>query len=274
MERAKQPQIPLYFLLAFAIPWIGSFIDLGPELFQGKPLRLEDMMVTGAVMIITPCLLGIALTGLEGGTDGLKELFSRMGKWKVGFRWYLAPLIFPILILLVLWLLAVFVSPEFRPTFFKPGIMMGLIAGFLEETGWMGFAYPRMRTKTSALKAALVLGLLHVLWHFGADFMGASVARGAYFLPHFLAFCVSMYAMRIILVWVYVNTKSLLMAQLMHASSTGFLGILISQSILPANDTLFYAVYSIALWIVAFIIIAKYGKDMIVKPSAVRAFSA
>ena len=129
----------------------------------------------------------------------------------------------------------------------------------------MGFAFPRMRAKTNALRAAFILGILHVVWHVAADYLGASVARGEYWLPRFVAFCVSMLAMRIILSWVYVNTESLFMAQLMHASSSGFLGILVSMSISPANDTLFYIVYSVVLWVAAIIIITKYGKDLLVQ---------
>ena len=116
--------------------------------------------------------------------------------------------------------------------------------------------------KMSALTAALLLGVLHVIWHLLADYVGAIDARGAYWLPRFVGFCLAMIAMRIILVWVYENTKSLLMAQLMHASSTGFLAILVPLTISPANDTIFHFVYALLLWIVAAIIIIRFGSRM------------
>jgi deazaflavin-dependent oxidoreductase (nitroreductase family) len=134
----------------------------------------------------------------------------------------------------------------------------------------MGFAFAKMRTKMPTLKAALVLGVTHVFWHFGADYLGASRSLGAYWPVRFAAFCVAMLAMRIILVWVYVNTESLLMAQLMHASSTGSLGILVSMSILPANDVLFYVVYGVMLWGVAALLISKFGKDLLVTSYATK----
>jgi membrane protease YdiL (CAAX protease family) len=142
---------------------------------------------------------------------------------------------------------------------------MGLAAGFLEEIGWMGFAFPRMRARTNTFRAAINLGVLHVLWHFAASYLGASGKFGQYWLFDFVAFCFAMVAMRIILVWVYVNTESLFMAQLMHASSSGFLAILVSMSISPANDALFYAVYAVVLWIAVFVIIARYGKNLTVQ---------
>jgi hypothetical protein len=34
----------------------------------------------------------------------------------------------------------------------------------------------------------------------------------------------------------------------MHASSTGFLAVLVPLSLSPARDTMFHAVYSVVLW--------------------------
>lgn len=258
----QRRSISIYFWLAFIISWLGSFIVIGPMFLRGEEIKFADWLPIGAVMLLTVCSLGILMTLLVDGRTGLRGLFGRMTRWRVGWRWYVALLIFPILILACLLPLSVLVSLEFRPTFFPIGILMGLFAGFLEEVGWVGFAYPKMKSKQTALTASLILGVLHVLWHFGGDYLGASGFRGVYWLPHFVAFCVSMVAMRVILSWVYVNTESLLMAQLMHASSSGFLSILVPMSISPANDTLFYAVYSVVLWIAAIIIIVKYGKDL------------
>jgi hypothetical protein len=73
---------------------------------------------------------------------------------------------------------------------------------------------------------------------------------------------VAMTAMRVLLVWVYSNTGSLLLAQLTHASSTGFLIILDPSGLSPAHGTLWYAVYAVVLWIPAAIVIAKSGTDL------------
>jgi len=52
------------------------------------------------------------------------------------------------------------VSSTYAPQFLVFGIAAGLIAGFFEEIGWTGFAYPRMRTQFGALSGALALGVL------------------------------------------------------------------------------------------------------------------
>jgi membrane protease YdiL (CAAX protease family) len=142
------------------------------------------------------------------------------------------------------------------------GILLGLMAGFFEEIGWTGFALPKMLLKHSALTVGILLGVLHSLWHLAADYLGASAARGAYWLPHFAAFLASMMAMRVLIVWVYTNTRSVLLAQLLHASSTGFLSLLVPLSLSPKNDTVFYGAYAAVLWVAVAVVAARYGTQL------------
>jgi uncharacterized protein len=252
-----------YFGLAFTIAWAGSFLAVGPKFIRGETMQFSDEILIFLVMLAGPSLAGITLAGIVDGSSGLRDLFSRMCRWRVGAHWYAALLIFPVLIMAVLLALATLLSPDFAPIFFPAGILIGLFAGFFEETGWMGYAFPKMQLTRSALTTSLFLGVIHVLWHIVPDYLGASGTRGAYWLPHFLAMMlVAMTAMRVLIVWVYVNTRSLLLAQLMHASSTGFLAVLDPTSISPAYSTLWYAIYGVVLWIVVAVVVAIYGKDL------------
>jgi hypothetical protein len=52
----------------------------------------------------------------------------------------------------------------------------------------------------------------------------------------------------------------------MHTSSTGFLIILSPSPISPANETLWYAVYAVVLWVVVAIVITRYGKRLMQQP--------
>jgi uncharacterized protein len=72
-----------------------------------------------------------------------------------------------------------------------------------------------------------------------------------------------MTAMRVLIAWIYVNTKSVLLAQLMHASSTGSLVILSPPLVTPGQETLWYAVYACALWAVVAIVVIAYGKNLV-----------
>lgn len=257
-----------YFVLAYSISWGGSFAFGGPKFLRGEQLRLEDGMRMFSLMLAGPFIAGILMTYVVDGGGGLRDLFSRMLKWRVALRWYaVALLIFPMLILGVLWSLTALVSPDLAPTFTAFGIPAGLLAGFIEETGWMGFAFPRVQTRSGTWRATIYLALLHGLWHAMAGYLGEARIYGVYWLPRFVAmWFVAMTAMRVLLVWIYSNTGSLLLAQLTHASSSGFLVIFGPEAISPAQGTLWFAVYAVILWIPAAIVVARFGKVLVRNP--------
>jgi membrane protease YdiL (CAAX protease family) len=256
-----------YFGLAFAISWLGCALAAGPKFLRGDTLQATDGLLVFLAMLLGPSLAGVAMTAFLDGRDGLRELRSRMMKGRVGAAWYLVPLVFPLLIVVVVVALGGVVSQEFALTFVVLGIPIGLMAGFFEEIGWTGFALPRMLGTRSVLLVAVGLGLVQTIWHLAADFLTASGSRGAYWLPHFAAFIVSMTAMRVFVMWAYANTKSVLLAQLVHASSTGFLAVLVPLSLSPAQDTVFYWVYSAVLWGAVAVVVAVFGKNL-VRPHA------
>jgi CAAX protease family protein len=216
-----------YFGLAYLISYGGFFVVMGPKLLAGEAMQSTDAFLLFPVIVVGVCLVGIALRSIVDGRSGLRDLFSRMGRWRVGARWYAALLIPPGLILAVLLSLRSLVSPVFAPNLFLLGIVFGLFPGFFEEVGWMGFAFPKMRMTYSAVGAGLLLGVLWGLWHAPVvDYLGAAAPHGVYWLPFFLVFIAILTALRVLIVWVYSNTNSVLLAQLMYASSTGFLVIL------------------------------------------------
>ena len=149
----------IYFFLTFLISWGGSFLGVGPKFLREETIALSDIGIMGFAMLAGPFTAGILMTYLTEGREGLSDLFSRMTKWRIGGRWYTTLLIFPILVLSVSLVLSVLVSTEFFPIFFGIGLLMGLFAGFFEETGWMGFAFPKMIQKDSILSASIYLGL-------------------------------------------------------------------------------------------------------------------
>jgi membrane protease YdiL (CAAX protease family) len=155
----------------------------------------------------------------------------------------------PVLVVGVLLILRTGVSPVFAPNRFWPGFAFGCAAGFLEEIGWTGFAFPAMRATQSAFRAAVMLGLLWSAWHIPViDFLGSATPHGAYLPAFFLAFTAAMTAMRVLICWVYSRTGSILLAQLMHASSTGALATFGPAGIKPGQEALWYAVYALVLW--------------------------
>ncbi len=268
----KRHAIAAYFILAFAISWGASIGTLGPKFVRGEPLLRADALPGLVGMMLGPFLSGILLTWAVDGGAGVRALFGRMGRWNVGGRWWIAALfLFPAALILVLLLLAGVLSPYFVPGFTALGFAYGLLAGFFEETGWTGFAVPRLQLKFGALAGSLLLGFLHGLWHMPADFMGGSGALGAYWFWHFAAmWIVGLMALRVIMVWIYNHTGSLLLAQLTHASFTGSLIVLTPMPIDPANETFWYIVFAAAIWIVAALVIVA-SRRRLAQPAAAAA---
>jgi membrane protease YdiL (CAAX protease family) len=253
----KRYPVISYFCLAFLISWGGCILFGGGKFLNNQPMEIEDTMFMGLAMLAGPCLGGITLTYLTEGKEGLQSLLSRLAKWKIQGKWYAVLLIFPLLIVIVLLVLSHLFTPDLTPTFFPIGILLGLMAGFFEETGWMGFVYPRLRSKRSFLYVCILLGFLHALWHIVADFLSNYHDFGGFWLPNFLSFSVFVVALRIIIAWVYDNTGSLFLSQMIHGSSSGFLAALVPMGIPGKTWFIFYSVYALTLWITAVSIIIR-----------------
>jgi membrane protease YdiL (CAAX protease family) len=220
----RRHPVVCYFGLTFFVSWLGAFLVAAPHLLRGQPLPKMTGILMFPAMLMGPSLSGILLARLFDGPTGLKDLFARMRRFRFPARWYAALLIPPIFVLGILLFLETFVSPIYSPNRFWLGLAFGIPAGFFEEIGWTGFAFPKMCLKLPAPRAALLLGLLWGLWHVPViNFLGTAVPHGAYWLHFSLAFTAAMTAMRVLIAWLYAHTQSISLAQLMHACSTGSL---------------------------------------------------
>jgi len=265
----RRHPVTAYFGIAYLVPIIAFLAIVGPKLVHGKPMQATDALMMFPIMEVGVFVGGIGLTGVVAGRAGVQDLFSRVGRWRVNPFWYPVVFIPPVLILAVLWSFSALLSPVYAPKVFSLGIVFGLIAGLFEEVGWMGYAYPRLRANWpgSALATGTVLGLLWGFWHvLVVDDLGAAGPHGVSWLPFFLAFVAVMAAVRVLIVWVYANTESVLLAQIIHASSTGFLVVLSPVQVTPGQEALWYAGYAAALWIVVAIVVARFGRTLVRQP--------
>lgn len=141
---------------------------------------------------------------------------------------------------------------------------MGLVVGIFEELGWTGFATPRLRLRYCVLATGLIVGLLWGAWHFILAFWASGSSSRTLSLPHFLPWVLYNIGVlpvyRVLMVWVYDRTGSLLLAILMHASLTGGLAlILMPLAISGMSNLIWYLVLTAVLWVVVAVVVKVNG---------------
>jgi membrane protease YdiL (CAAX protease family) len=124
----------------------------------------------------------------------------------------------------------------------------------LEELGWTGFAVPELRRRYSAFTTALVVGILHGVWHILITFWMSGTASGAFslaiFLPGMLFHIVSLTAFRVLMMQIYDRTGSLLAAMLMHTSLSASRRILNPVGLALVPGLIYDLIFAAALWVV------------------------
>ena len=252
----------LYFVMAYSITWLLLPALVGGAVVAGQALVFADIVFMFVAMLAGPSTAGLVMTAVVGGRAGLGELWMRCRRWQVPMRWYaVAILTLPTVTLVTLGALALFVSPSFAPGFMLIGFMFGLIAGLFEEIGWSGFALPSMLRRLNPLAAGLLLGVLWAIWHGMADFLGNAQTMGALWPINFVVFwLLPLTAYRVLMVWVYNNTRSVLLMQLMHAFYTGTL-LVLSPSVALEPSLTWKALFTTLLCAVTIgVVVATRGR--------------
>jgi membrane protease YdiL (CAAX protease family) len=269
MAFIKRHPVLTYFALVFIISWGGVLLIVGPD---GLPLSWERFERLGALLYIGflagPCLAGILLTSVVYGRAGLREVLSRLLRRRVGARWYAVALLTAPLLATAVALALSLLSPEFLPgivttddkaSLLLSGLATGLMVGFFEELGWTGFAIPRLRLRYGVLTTGLIVGLLWGAWHFLLFWESGSFSAAlslALLLGRLFSW---LPAFRVLMVWVYDRSGSLLVAMLMHAVLVA--STLILMPLATGVPLLTYLlVWAAVLWIVvAAVAVANHG---------------
>ena len=119
-----------------------------------------------------------------------------------------------------------------------------------QAMGWTGAAVPRLRPRCGVLATGLIVGFLWGAWHFPL-FSGSGSSSGA--LPPALYLVVLLFSFlppyRVLMVWVYDRTGSLLVAMVMHFSLIVSNVILVPLAITGATGPTWSLVMAAALWV-------------------------
>lgn len=248
-----------FFLICYLIPIVTTgcvYLAYGSPVGPVTAHFNFPVLIVTMAMVHAPTIAAVIVMSGESGLRGIRALFRPLKRWDFDRRWYCyALLAFPLSIMAAQSVL-IWHSQVYAPAFTVEVIVLAALIGSLwEEIGWTGFATPRLLKRRSPLSAAVGLGVIHLFWHLTADYWGAIDYFGDLrpYLMHVLLWLVGLIVLRVMIVWMYVETQSVVLGWLTHFSYTGGQLFLVSLSI-PATETLrwnaaFVIVLLIALWL-------------------------
>lgn len=263
---SKRHELAIYFLLTFAISW--SLWILSALAAQGRLAFEFPVTLAGLLGAWAPGLVGIGVTLWLEGRRATRLLLSRLGVWRVGLRWYLFALLWPVLLSLLSSAVTVLLggaSPDFSNPPVKteyplpPGAVQ---AGFLallpmifviqffgsslgEEIGWRGFALPRMQAHRSALLTSLLLGLIWGVWHLPRQW----VPGAAFDIAGFAWFLVGISLTAVLYTWIFNNTRGSLLPVVLFHTSQAVAALFLASSAYPWVSPSITAL--LVIWIVS-----------------------
>jgi len=295
MMLIKKHPLLTYYFVTFLISWGGGVVASGgPGQISSRKSDLPFLPLY-FITVAGPMFASLLLTGLYNGKKGYRELLSRLFKWRVPAKWYAVVLLSaPVSVFAALFALTLS-SPAFMPGIFSSGnnpvalafglpadnkiilllfvLGLGLFNGFVEEVGWTGFATPRLQLNHHLIASGLNLGIMWGLWHLLSNFIGSDEGAGAVPLPLYLSVMLFSFLppFRILMVWVYEHTGSLLIGVLMHASLDAFWILSMPVAITGAERMTWYIAWAAVLW--GFVAIVGFARKNVL-PSKSGKFAA
>lgn len=255
-----------FFIIVYLIPIVATALAI---LIGGFPTESVVTHVSPMVLVVmmamvhAPTIAAMIVTFKDEGFQGIKDLFRQLKYWKFEGKWYLyALLIFPLSILVSQYLMSLY-SESYGPLFeFRIFVLGSLFSALWEEIAWTGYATPRMLKKFSPLRTAILLGIIHMFWHLASDYWGSiSYYRANYlYAIHFFLWLIGLIVLRIIILWMYVRTRSVVLGWLTHFSYTGGQLYFVSVS-MPVVETLLWNTAFVLILLIAVALLFIQNKD-------------
>ena len=248
-----------FFLLVFILTWVVWI----PRA-SGAPLG-----VVGQAWTWIPAITALLVAALTGGRGALRELGSRLVRWRVGWQWYLVVILGPAVFSVAVagiytlfggsWADAVPPALLQGPLLFLPVFLLILTftEGLGEELAWRGFALPRLLTRYNALVASVVLGVIWALWHLPLLW---TEGGPMYQLPVWLLL-LDITAKAVLFTWVFLHTRgSVLIAMLFHGATNLFL---VSPDVVSTGDLTLPVLAAVAKWALVVVLILVAGPTLV-----------
>jgi uncharacterized protein len=269
MAFIKQRPVLAYYVLAIAISWGAILLVVGPGGFLSTTGSSPNFALAGVASLLGPTVAGLLLTGLVDGRAGFRDLLARLRRWRVGVRWYaVALLTAPLVNSATLFFLSL-TSAEFVPEIVTSndrlspmllGLAGGLAVSIFEELGWTGFAMPRLLARHGVFSTGLVMGVLWGIWHFPL-FAGNAASAGDFSPVLLMAALLFAWLVpyRVLMVWLYDRTHSVLLVMLMHLPIVVGAYVFMDEGLSAQEAFTSLVAYGAALWVVVVVVALANG---------------
>jgi uncharacterized protein len=245
MSLVKRHPIITFFVLTYAISW--GFL----------PIEAVGFMPGG------PLLAALIVIPITRGWAGLRELGSRMIRWRVRWYWYVVAIGLPLAVVLLTVGLNVALGAS-TPSPVQSGSVTTVLMVFAvrllnpgdgalgEEPGWRGFALPGLQRTLSPLVSTLILGVLVTGWHVPLLFLEEGGLQPSILVGYLLGTV----AVTFWYSWLFNHTGGSVLITLVSHATQGTIKIepLWSASADVAQATLLFSVVAsaVAIGLVAF----------------------
>ncbi len=164
----------------FVLAYVGSWVTWSPWWLSESgvgvlPFQLPFSAIAGINQLglfAGPFAAALWVTRITESRDGLRRLLRRIVQWRAHPAWYLLALVAIPLATGIGYLLApgTSLAPEGGGIavlgLLTTTYLIYLLGGPIqEEPGWRGFALPLLQERLHPMTAALVLGVIHCVWH-------------------------------------------------------------------------------------------------------------
>jgi len=205
--------IKRYPLIVFFSIAIATF-------YVGNLWKVNDPNSPWYLTIYGTGLGALFVVAVTEGWKGVKAWISRIVRWRVSPIWYIAAFSIPLILQLSGYALNIDLGaprlasgPLGHMSLFPSRfVQVMLVIALGEETGFRGYALPKLMEKHSPFVATLILGTIHAIWHVPLFLTGDSwwvvlhVIGGAFLFT-----------------WIFMNTRgSVLLAILLHSANNAW----------------------------------------------------
>jgi len=198
--------------------FVGLVVALEAAIFAAQLGR----EATPFALVLIPTVVAVGLTAATDGVAGVKRLVGRLGRWRVGWRWYAAAVGIPFIAFAILAIggvaLGQFSSERLARNMTASALVLPLVVvlpAMLEELGWRGLGVQAAVDEgQSPMWAVIVVGGAHMLIHVPLYLPGHLYDTSPIWPLPFMFF-----GFGVLLTWIYLRTDgSVLLAGLMHTA--------------------------------------------------------